>query len=136
MRVRTAVGDRRSWPNVKDEDAIAQVRAALGDRDYDEVLSRTRSMGLSEAVALAQAYRPGGEPSQAGPKASAAAFDLSPRELEIVGLLVEGKSNQEIGDALFISPRTAGTHVSNILGKLGVHSRAAAVSIALNEGLV
>jgi DNA-binding NarL/FixJ family response regulator len=51
-------------------------------------------------------------------------------------LLVEGKSNQEIGDALFISPRTAGTHVSNILGKLGVHSRAAAVSIALNEGLV
>jgi DNA-binding NarL/FixJ family response regulator len=44
--------------------------------------------------------------------------------------------NQEIGEQLFISTRTAGTHVSNILSKLGVHSRAAAVAMALNDGLV
>lgn len=51
-------------------------------------------------------------------------------------LMAEGMSNQEIGDTLYISGRTAGTHVSNILGKLGVHSRAAAVAVALNQKLV
>jgi non-specific serine/threonine protein kinase len=136
MRIRSAVGNRRSWPHIVDKDAEEHARAALGDETYGQVQARTRSMTLSEAVALALAFRAEEEASQRGGGTSGSAFELSPRELEILGLLVEGKSNQEIGDALFISPRTAGTHVSNILGKLGVHSRAAAVAMALNEGLV
>jgi DNA-binding NarL/FixJ family response regulator len=63
-------------------------------------------------------------------------FGLSPREIEVLRLLVMGQSNEQIGAALFISPRTAGTHVANILGKLGVHSRAAAVGLALSQKLV
>jgi DNA-binding NarL/FixJ family response regulator len=51
-------------------------------------------------------------------------------------LVAEGKSNHEIGEALFISPRTAGTHVTNILGKLGVSTRAAAVAFAHSRGLL
>jgi predicted ATPase/DNA-binding CsgD family transcriptional regulator len=61
---------------------------------------------------------------------------LTPRELEIIELLVQGRSNQEIADALFISLRTAQTHVRNILGKLDLKSRTAVASYALQHGLV
>ena len=63
-------------------------------------------------------------------------YGLSPRECEVLRLLATGRSNQEIGEALFISPRTAGTHVANIFGKLGVGSRAAAVAFAHSHGLL
>jgi ATP/maltotriose-dependent transcriptional regulator MalT len=62
--------------------------------------------------------------------------NLSRREQEILRLLVEGHSNQEIGAALFISAHTAAKHVANILGKLGVESRTAAATYALRHGLV
>ncbi|MEA2598866.1 MAG: hypothetical protein QOF01_5335, partial [Thermomicrobiales bacterium] len=60
---------------------------------------------------------------------------LTERELEVLRLLVEGRTNVEIAAALFISPRTASTHVANILGKFGVDSRAGAVSQAFRLGL-
>ena len=50
-------------------------------------------------------------------------------------LLVEGRSNREIAAALFISHRTATTHVSNILAKFGVDTRAAAVTYAFQHDL-
>jgi NarL family two-component system response regulator LiaR len=61
---------------------------------------------------------------------------LTPRELEIIELLVQGRSNQDIADALYISLRTAQTHVRNILGKLDLKSRAAVAGYALQHGLV
>ena len=61
---------------------------------------------------------------------------LSPRELDVLRLLVEGQTDREIGDALFISPRTAMAHVANILGKLEVPSRTAAAALAVRQGLV
>jgi DNA-binding NarL/FixJ family response regulator len=61
---------------------------------------------------------------------------LTPREREVLQLVASGMSDREIGDRLFISHRTARTHVSNILGKLDVPSRSAATSFALREGLV
>ena len=67
---------------------------------------------------------------------TAAAGGLSPRELEVLALLVAGGSNREIGDALFLSPRTVQAHVANIFAKLGVHTRAAAVGRAYELGLV
>ena len=52
----------------------------------------------------------------------------------MLGLLTGGLTNREIGEALFISEKTASVHVSNILGKLGVGGRGAAVAMALRLG--
>jgi DNA-binding CsgD family transcriptional regulator/tetratricopeptide (TPR) repeat protein len=70
-----------------------------------------------------------------GPK-PAAPFGLTPRELEVLQLVVAGQTNREIADTLFISENTAGVHVSNILGKLGVSRRMEAAAIASSLGLV
>ena len=60
---------------------------------------------------------------------------LTPREREVLQLLVEGRSNPEIAAALFVSPRTAETHVTHILAKLGVTTRAEAAAHAVRAGL-
>ncbi|MBY0357290.1 MAG: response regulator transcription factor [Candidatus Obscuribacterales bacterium] len=61
---------------------------------------------------------------------------LSARELEVLGLVVEGLSNQEIADRLIISLATAKTHVRNILNKLAVDDRTQAAVHAMRRGLV
>jgi DNA-binding NarL/FixJ family response regulator len=61
---------------------------------------------------------------------------LTTRELEILRLLGAGKANKEIAAELRISERTARTHVSNILGKLGLTSRTQAALWAVRQGLV
>jgi DNA-binding NarL/FixJ family response regulator len=58
---------------------------------------------------------------------------LTAREREILGLLITGLRNEEIAERLFISPFTAQTHVSNILGKLGVRSKTEAVAFVLGH---
>ena len=63
-------------------------------------------------------------------------FGLTERELEVLALLAAGLGNREIADRLFISPKTASVHVSNIYGKLGVESRVAAATVAHELGLV
>jgi DNA-binding NarL/FixJ family response regulator len=60
---------------------------------------------------------------------------LTAREREVLILVARGKSNREIADALVISERTARTHVSNMLGKLGLASRTQAALWAIREGL-
>ena len=60
---------------------------------------------------------------------------LTPRELEVLRLLVAGKSNRQIAEALFISGKTVSVHVTNILTKLGVHSRLEAAAVARRLGL-
>jgi len=61
---------------------------------------------------------------------------LSPRERELLALLVEGLTAKEIADRLGVSIHTTGSHTKNLFFKLGVHSRAAAVARALKERLV
>jgi DNA-binding NarL/FixJ family response regulator len=63
-------------------------------------------------------------------------FRLTPREEEVLRLLGQGRTQQAIARELFISPKTVGTHIQRILTKLGVHSRAEAVSFAYRAGLV
>jgi DNA-binding NarL/FixJ family response regulator len=60
---------------------------------------------------------------------------LSPRELDVFELLVQGRTNKEIAKALFISESTTKVHVRHIFEKLGVHSRAEAASIAVADRL-
>ena len=61
---------------------------------------------------------------------------LTGREREVLRLIAAGRSNREIASVLFIAPKTASVHVSNILGKLGAASRTEAAAIAHREGLV
>ncbi len=62
--------------------------------------------------------------------------DLTAREIEVLKEIVAGKSNQEIGTALFISEGTVKSHVNNILTKLGVNDRTQAVVRAIQRGIV
>ncbi len=61
---------------------------------------------------------------------------LTPRELEVLGLLAEGLANKGIAQRLGISERTAKFHVESILGKLGAESRSEAIVLAARRGLV
>jgi DNA-binding CsgD family transcriptional regulator len=60
----------------------------------------------------------------------------TPRELEVLGYLAAGRSNREIGEALFISAKTASVHISSIFRKLNVVSRVQAAAAAHQLGLV
>jgi DNA-binding NarL/FixJ family response regulator len=86
---------------------------------------------------------PGGPGAPDGPDEApegaedpAAALGLTIRELEVLALVAEGRSNRQVGDALFISAKTASVHVSNILAKLGVASRVEAAAVAHHAGLL
>jgi DNA-binding CsgD family transcriptional regulator/tetratricopeptide (TPR) repeat protein len=86
-----------------------------------------------EAVrsAIAAAFAAGGSTKPAEP-----AFGLSGREREVLGLIVQGRTNREIGERLFISQKTVGVHVGNILAKLGVSGRVEAAMVAVRLELV
>jgi DNA-binding CsgD family transcriptional regulator len=76
------------------------------------------------------------EPVETDESATARAFGLTDRELDVLRLLGQGKTNPEIAAALFISPRTAGVHVTHILRKLDATTRVQAATIAERAGLL
>lgn len=61
---------------------------------------------------------------------------LTGREIEVLGLVADGKTSRQIGDILFISENTVKNHIRNILDKLGMHSRNEAVLYAVRENLI
>ena len=62
--------------------------------------------------------------------------DLTPREQEVLAMLAEGKTNDEIADTLTISHHTVARHRENLMGKLGLHSRSELVRYAIRKGLI
>jgi DNA-binding NarL/FixJ family response regulator len=70
------------------------------------------------------------------PRSDGALDELTDREREVVALVAEGLSNQEIAERLFLSPATAKTHVSRAMSKLRARDRAQLVVIAYESGLV
>ena len=60
---------------------------------------------------------------------------LTPREIEVLGLVASGMTNAQIAKELIVSPRTVETHLTSIYHKLGVTSRTAATRFALEHGL-
>ena len=61
---------------------------------------------------------------------------LSPREMEVLGLVADGRPNKDIARRLFISETTVKTHLVHIFTKLGVDDRTAAVTVALDRGII
>jgi DNA-binding CsgD family transcriptional regulator/tetratricopeptide (TPR) repeat protein len=82
---------------------------------------------------LARRARIGTPPGDA--RHDAVLVSLTSREREVLRLIAAGRSNREIASVLFIAPKTASVHVSNILAKLGAASRTEAAAIAHREGL-
>ena len=107
-------------------DLVAAVRAVAAG---DAVLSPAITRQLLDRVA-------GRLPPAAGSAASAAAAALTEREREVLQLLAAGMSNAEIARALVVAEPTIKTHVSNLLGKLGLRDRVQAVIFAYEQGLV
>jgi len=97
---------------------------------------------LAEAIRAAHRGQPTIDSAAARVLARAAGQPLSPgcqltpREREILALLVAGKTNKEIGEALTLSPSTVRQHVSSILSKLGASNRTEAATLALQHSLV
>ena len=67
---------------------------------------------------------------------SEAEHDLTDRELQVLQLLVDGASPKDVADALVVSPKTVGNHLTNIYRKLDVHSRTQAITAAIRQHLV
>jgi DNA-binding NarL/FixJ family response regulator len=119
--------------------ATIVARTAIGAEGFAAGEAAGRELPLESAIAEAietmmlpvQAI----VTASASPPASAAGADLTPREREVLRLLAEGRSNQEIADALSISLLTAKTHVARILAKLDLPSRSSAAAYALRHGL-
>jgi DNA-binding NarL/FixJ family response regulator len=109
---RTAACDRVAGLSLGGDDYVVKPYAP------DELLARVRRL-LERSI-----HRP------------TLASRLTPRELEVLRLLADGLSPDEIAALLFISPRTVGTHVDHILTKLNVKSRVQAVAVAYRDGLV
>jgi non-specific serine/threonine protein kinase len=115
--------------------AIERVRAALGESAFEAAWAAGQALPLEEIVAEAMLVAPAPCTAPAASSGSASPHGLSPRERDVLRLLVEGASDQEIATRLYISRRTASNHVHAIFTKLGVGSRAAAVALAVRRGL-
>jgi DNA-binding CsgD family transcriptional regulator len=108
--------------------AATTLLAALGRQRFDAARDDGRRMSADQRWALAERIAARGPASP--PDA------LTNREVEVVRLLAVGLTNAEIAERLVLSEHTVHRHVSNILSKLGVPSRAAAASAAARRGLL
>ncbi|MEX2203478.1 MAG: response regulator transcription factor [Actinomycetota bacterium] len=110
------------------------------DEPADEVLSAAKAAAegevLIEPATLSRLLHQVTKEREEGREVQALFAKLSDREWEILRLLAQGRRNEGIAAALFISPQTVQTHVRNVLGKLGVHSKLEAVALAVKHGQI
>lgn len=102
---------------------LAEACEALGDGDAAGMESAAAESELAALV-------------EGGPDEPAARSGLSPRELEVLRLVAQGKTNRVIAEELVVSEKTVASHVSHIFTKLAVTSRSAATAYAYDNGLV
>ena len=142
-------GPAFSYETARSRWRLAEALAEAGQRaeaeaEWSLALDAADELGAAPLVAalrdLGRRARLGRQPgggSGGGPGSDPADVlaGLTGRELEVLRLLVAGRSNREIAAALFIAPKTASVHVSNILAKLNAASRGEAAAIAAAAGL-
>ncbi len=110
----------------------AKLRTTLGDSRFSAAWAEGRAMPLEQAIADAMALGPSSSVVTDQP----ARHRITPRELDVLGLVAEGSSDREIAEVLFISRRTVNAHVASILARLDVPTRQAAVKKARETGLL
>jgi non-specific serine/threonine protein kinase len=123
------------------ERAERAARAELGGAAFAAAVAAGRALSRDEAFAEATRVVEDIAAVAAGPTCGEADnlpphARLTRREREVLGLLVEGRTDREIAAALCLSPRTVGHHVGHILAKLGVETRRGARAHALQQGFV
>ena len=121
------------------EDRLVQSAIAAGARGY--LLKNASPDQLAGAIRAALAGQPtiDAEAAHALLRTSTqqpAVHNLTQRERDVLALLVEGKTNKEIAQTLYLSPSTVRDYVSQILAKLGVSNRTEAAALAVQQGLV
>ena len=108
--------------------------------DVDVILDATRRLGEGETLLsedeLIALLRLAGQNREEEVEARASIEQITPREREVLQMLAEGLSNKEIAAKLHVSVDTERTHMTNILNKMGVHSRIQALVFAARYGLV
>ena len=118
------------------EETWVQQALAAGARGY--ILKSAMELELPAAVRKVAAGESVLDPAVSRPAAlkGERKAALTPRELEILQLIVEGKSNKEIADQLQLSANTVAVHRANIMDALGIHKTAELVVYAIRNGLV
>jgi DNA-binding CsgD family transcriptional regulator/tetratricopeptide (TPR) repeat protein len=130
-----------AYPAAQARAMLAHALLATGDRDAaraETVRAWTAAteLGATDLARQVGAFaRRARFPLQAAAGVPSELDVLTAREREVLALIADGASNRAIGEALFISTKTAGVHVSNLLAKLGVSSRLEAAAVAHRAGL-
>src|SRR5437763_12508447 len=117
------------------ERSLSAARVHLGERAFAAAWAQGRAMTPQQALA-AQGHKPTPSPSPSGtPPPQVYPAGLTTREVEVLRLLADGLTDQQIADKLVLSPRTVHAHISSIYSKLGVNSRSAATRYAIEHQL-
>jgi predicted ATPase/DNA-binding CsgD family transcriptional regulator len=130
--VAESLGVRYLAHHVHAERVLAATRSLLDDHVFDAAWREGQALSTEQAVAEARRLlvAPTSVPvPDRSPR-------LSPRELDVLRLLVAGHHDREIATALRVSPRTIQTHVASLFAKFGVNSRVEVTAIAVRRGLV
>ncbi len=124
LRARIVAVERAlaSGHRARAEAAWAEARSLSDEMDVPALAERLAGVGRRGRLTVARSD--GSDP-----------YALTARELEVLALVAQGRTNPQIGEMLFISEKTASVHVSNILRKLSVSNRGEAAALALRKGL-
>jgi non-specific serine/threonine protein kinase len=118
---------------------LTMARTALGEERFDALAAEGQGMSLDQVVAYALTADDGAvrhDHAAEQHSESHTTMLLTPREQEVAALIARGYTNRQIAATLVITPRTADTHVRNMLTKLELHSRAQVAAWATKHGLV